>query len=62
MKKERGRSVYQFDRNPDSPFRVRVEKNWMNPRLITLQEYLESNPAARSLPPPESLGIRPIRE
>ena len=62
MKKERGRSVYQFDRNPDSPFRAPVEQYWTDPELITFEEYLEAVPAARSLPPPESLGIRPVRD
>jgi len=61
MKKDRGIGVYQLEKNPNSPFRKRVERFWTNPELITFEEYCQIEPRARSLPSPESLGIRPVR-
>lgn len=61
MKKDRGISVYQLEKNPNSPYRKRVEQFWTNPELITFEEYCQVEPGARSLPNPESLGIRPRR-
>ena len=61
MKKDRGIGIYQFEKNPDSLYRKRIEETWTNPELITFEEYCQIEPRARSLPNPESLGIRPMR-
>jgi len=61
MKKDRGIGVYQLEKNPNSRYRKRVEQFWTNPELITFEEYCQIEPRARSLPSPESLGIRPVR-
>jgi glycosyltransferase involved in cell wall biosynthesis len=58
MKKDRGVGVYQFERNPNSPYKKIVETIWTNPELMTFADYCRIEPAARELPAPESLGIR----
>jgi glycosyltransferase involved in cell wall biosynthesis len=60
MKKDRGTGVYQFDQNPSSPFRPRIEKTWIDPPLETLAEFRTSEPSTRHMPDPIELGIRPI--
>lgn len=61
MKKDRGIGVYQLERNLNSPYKSIVERIWTNPELMTFADYCQSDPAARSLPHPESLGIRPLQ-
>jgi glycosyltransferase involved in cell wall biosynthesis len=60
MKKDRGIGVYQLEKNPTSPYRQIVDKLWTNPELMTFADYCRIEPAARDLPDPESLGIRPL--
>jgi glycosyltransferase involved in cell wall biosynthesis len=63
MKLDRGIGVYQLEKNPHSIFKHRyLERRWTNPELMTFQEYCQIEPAARSLPNPETLGIRPVRD
>jgi hypothetical protein len=61
VKKDRGISVYQLEKNPNSPYRKIVGQIWTNPELITFEEYCQIEPAARSLPNPGSVGIQPVR-
>jgi len=61
MKRDRGIGVYQFEKNPNSPYRRIADQIWTNPDLFTLEEYCQIEPEARSLPNPESLGIQPVR-
>jgi hypothetical protein len=62
MKKDRGLGVYQLEKNPHSIFNIRkYDPRWTHPELLTFEEYCQIEPAARSLPNPETLGIRPIR-
>jgi hypothetical protein len=61
MKKDRGIGIYQLEVDPNSSYRKRLKRVWTNPELITFEEYCQIEPAARSLPDPESLGIRPVR-
>lgn len=61
MKKDRGIGVYQLEKNPNSLYRKPIEETWTNPELVTFEEYCQIEPAARSLPDPASLGIRPVR-
>jgi hypothetical protein len=62
MKKDRGVGVYQLEKNPHSIFNSRkLERRWTHPELMTFDEYCQLDPAARSLPNPETLGIRAIR-
>jgi glycosyltransferase involved in cell wall biosynthesis len=61
MKRDRGAGVYQLERNPNSPYKKLVDEVWRDPEVITLDEYCRMMPAARSLPTPESLGIRPLQ-
>ncbi len=61
MKKDRGVGVYQFEKSPNSLYKEPIERAWTNPPRITLEEYCKIEPAACSLPDPESLGIRPVR-
>jgi glycosyltransferase involved in cell wall biosynthesis len=61
MKKDRGVSVYQLEKNPNSHYNGMAKEIWTNPDLITLEEYCKIEPAARRLPNPESLGIRSVR-
>jgi hypothetical protein len=58
MKRDRGVGIYQFEKNPDSMYRQRIERVWTNPELMTFEEYCRLEPAARWLPNPEALGIR----
>ena len=61
MKRDRGAGSYQLEKNPNSPFKKLFEEIWTNPELISFEEYCQIEPAARGLPNPESLGIRPVR-
>ena len=60
MKKDRGSGVYQFNENPQSPFRSRIEMNWTNPALQTLAKIQSIEPTVQHMPDPAELGIRPI--
>jgi glycosyltransferase involved in cell wall biosynthesis len=62
MKRDRGISIYQLERNPSSPYKNRIERMWTNPELFSFKEYCRIEPAARVLPDPESIGIRPVRD
>lgn len=59
MKKDRGAGVYQLERNPGSFYRKYAEE-MRDPDVMTFEEYCRIEPAAQSLPDPESLGIRPL--
>jgi glycosyltransferase involved in cell wall biosynthesis len=61
MKRDRGIGVYQFEKNPNSPYKAKIEKTWTDPELITFADYCRTEPAARDLPDPELLGIRPLQ-
>ncbi|MGD2148122.1 MAG: glycosyltransferase [Anaerolineae bacterium] len=61
MKRDRGIGVFRFDKHPTSLYKERIEERWTDPPLMTLEEYWRTEPAARSLPKPDSLGIRPVR-
>jgi glycosyltransferase involved in cell wall biosynthesis len=62
MKKDRGIGVYQLEKNPHSIYnRMKLDPRWTNPELMTFEEYCRIEPAARSLPNPESLLIQPVR-
>jgi glycosyltransferase involved in cell wall biosynthesis len=61
MKKDRGIGIYQLEVDPNSSYSKRLKQVWTNPELITFEEYCQIEPAACSLPDPESLGIRPVR-
>lgn len=62
MKKDRGIGVYQLEKNPHSIFNNRKLERWIHPELLTFEEYCRIEPAAQSLPKPETLGIRPVRD
>ena len=62
MKVDRGLAVYQLEKNPQSIFNVRkFDPRWANPELMTFEDYCRIQPEAQSLPNPETLGIRPVR-
>jgi glycosyltransferase involved in cell wall biosynthesis len=60
MKKDRGAGVHQLERNPSSYYKKYAE-DMRDPEVITFEEYCRIEPAARSLPDPDSLGIRPVK-
>jgi glycosyltransferase involved in cell wall biosynthesis len=59
MKKDRGAGVYQLEKNPNSYYRKYADE-MRAPEVMTFEEYCRIEPAARSLPDPESLGIRSL--
>ncbi len=62
MKRDRGLRIDQLDKNPRSRHINAAEKFWLNPEVISFEEYCQIEPGARSLPDPRSLGIRPVRD
>jgi glycosyltransferase involved in cell wall biosynthesis len=60
MKRERGLGIYWSEGDLSSPYKQRMERIWTDPELIPFEEYCRINPAARHLPSPETLGIRPV--
>jgi glycosyltransferase involved in cell wall biosynthesis len=59
MKRDRGVGGYQ-ESNTYPVFMNQIKELWTNPELMTFEEYCRIEPAAGSLPDPESLGIRPL--
>ena len=54
MKSDRGTSIRQMGAK-------RFERTWINPELITFEDYCQIEPEASSLPAPEAMGIQPVR-
>jgi hypothetical protein len=62
MKKDRGIGAYQLERDSLQEESIElIERYWVNPPLVTFEEYCQIEPTARSLPDPELLGIQPVR-
>jgi glycosyltransferase involved in cell wall biosynthesis len=60
MKRDRGIGVYELEKNPASDYHKIAAEHWRDPEVMTFEEYLKIEPAARRLPRPEEMGIRPL--
>jgi len=60
MKEERGAETYEFHKNPSSPYKGVVQREWVNQKAFSFNDMIAVDNRFSDIPRPEDLGIEPF--